>query len=92
MRDIRSDLQERAAMVQQWINAEDAQFETLRLQVKTEYNGRVETLKAELRAVHKLIDFASWQQNMRAALLLATATAEAAEVSAKKALQTPIPG
>ena len=82
MRDIRGDLQDRAYMVQHQINAEHAQFEMLVLQLKTEQDRRLEPLKAQLRAASKLIDVATWQYNVRAALTLATAVAAAAETSA----------
>jgi hypothetical protein len=36
--------------------------------------------------VNRLIDFAAWQHNVRTALTLAGAVAEAAEVSAKEAV------
>ena len=87
MRDIRGDLGDRAFMVQRQINAEHAQFETLIVQLKTEQETRLEPLKAQLRAVNKLIDVAAWQYNVRSALLLATAVATAAETSATAALQ-----
>ena len=84
MRDIRSDLQERADRVRQQINAEDAQFEKLLSQLKTEHSSRVEPLKVQLRAVNKLIGFAAWQHNVRTALLVGIAGAAAAELSARK--------
>jgi hypothetical protein len=87
MRDIRGDLRDRAFMVQRQINAEHAQFETLIVQLKTEQETRLEPLKAQLRAVNKLIDVAAWQYNVRSALLLATAVATAAETSAAATLQ-----
>jgi soluble lytic murein transglycosylase-like protein len=82
LRDIRGDLGDRAFMVQRQINAEHAQFETLIVQLKTEQERRLGALKAQLRAVNKLIDVAAWQYNVRSALLLATAVATAAETSA----------
>jgi hypothetical protein len=87
MRDIRGDLRDRAFMVRRQINAEHAQFETLIVQLKTEQETRLEPLKAQLRAVNKLIDVAAWQYNVRSALLLATAVATAAETSAAATLQ-----
>jgi hypothetical protein len=82
MRDIRGDLQDRAYLVQHQINDEHAQFETLISQLKTGQDRRLEPLKAQLRAVNKLIDVAAWQYNVRAALTLSTAVAAAAETSA----------
>jgi len=82
MRDIRGDLQDRAYMVQNQINAEHAQFEMLVLQLKAEQDRRLEPLKAQLRAVNKLADVATWQYTVRAALTLSNAVAAAAETSA----------
>jgi hypothetical protein len=74
-------------MVQQQINTEHAQFDRLILQLKTERSGWLEHLRVQLRAVNRLIDLAAWQHNVRTALTLACAVAEAAEVSAKKPLE-----
>jgi hypothetical protein len=52
------------------------------LQLKTEQDQRLEALKAQLRAVNKLIDVAAWQYNVRTALTLSIAVAAAAETSA----------
>lgn len=92
MRDICSDLRERAETVQQRMNAEDARFETLLLHLKTERDSRLEPLKLELRAVNKLIDFAAWQHNVRTALLIAIAGTAAAELSVRKPLETRVSG
>jgi hypothetical protein len=69
MRDIRGDLGDRAFMIQRQINAEHAQFETLIVQLKTGQKRRLEPLKAQLRAVKKLIDIAAWQYNLRLSAL-----------------------
>ena len=69
-------------MVQHLINVEHAQFEQMILQLKTEQDQRLEALKAQLRAVNKLIDVAAWQYNVRTALTLSIAVAAAAETSA----------
>jgi hypothetical protein len=82
MHDIRGDLRDRAFMVQRQINAEQAWFEKAIVQLKMEQERRLEPLKAQFRAVNKLIDIAAWQYNVRSALLLATAVATAAETSA----------
>lgn len=82
MRDIRGDLEDRAHMVQHQIDVEHAQFETLISQLKTEQDRKLDPLKAQLRAVYKLIDIAAWQYNVRAVLTLSTAVAAAAETSA----------
>ena len=82
MRDIRGDLQDRAYMVQNQINAEHAQFEMLVLQLKAEQDRRLEPLEAQLRGVNELIDVAAWQFNVWAALTLSISVAAAAETSA----------
>ncbi len=82
MLDIRGELRERAYMVQHLINVEHAQYEQMILQLKTEQDQRLEALKAQLRAVNKLIDVAAWQYNVRTALTLSIAVAAAAETSA----------
>ena len=82
MLDIRGELRERAYMVQHLINVEHAHFEQMLLQLKTEQDKRLEALKAQLRAVNKLIDVAAWQYNVRTALTLSIAVAAAAETSA----------
>jgi predicted RNase H-like nuclease (RuvC/YqgF family) len=56
MRDIRGDLQERAHLLEQQINAEHAQFEKLIQQLTTEQESRVEELKTELEAVNRVKD------------------------------------
>ncbi|MEX1060592.1 MAG: hypothetical protein WED13_06180 [Methyloceanibacter sp.] len=54
MRDIRGDLQDRAALLEEQINAHGAQFDKLIEQLKREHDSRVEDLKAELEAVNRL--------------------------------------
>ena len=56
MRDIRGDLQDRAALLEEQINAHEAQFEKLIEQLKREHDSRVEDLKAELEAVNRLME------------------------------------
>ena len=85
MRNIRGDLQDRADMVEQQINAEHAQFDNLIEQLKREQDSRLEDLKAQLQAVNRLIEVAAWQHNVRAAVALAATAAEAVEVSATAA-------
>jgi hypothetical protein len=88
MRDLRSELQERAAMVRQRIAAEDARFESLLRQLKTERDAQVQALRAELQAVNKLIDFNAWRHDVRTALLMAIAGAATAELSVRKSVET----
>ncbi len=56
MRDIRGDLQDRAGLLEEQINAHEAQFDKLLDQLKREHDGRLEELKAELEAVNRLIE------------------------------------
>jgi hypothetical protein len=56
MRDIRGDLQDRANLLEEQINAHQAQYETLIEQFKREYDARLDDLKAELEAVTRLMD------------------------------------
>jgi chromosome segregation ATPase len=56
MRDIRGDLQERANMFEQQINAAQDQFEKLIDQLKREKDSRLADLKAELDAVNRVIE------------------------------------
>ena len=86
MRDICGDLQERANIVEHEINAEHARFEMLLVQLKREQDSTLEDLRAQLRAVKRLVEVAKWQHNLRTAVLLAAAAASATEVSAKKPL------
>ncbi len=86
MRDIRGDLQERVDMVEQQISVENAQFERLIAQLKTEQDSRLEHLRAQLRLANKLLEFMAWQHNVRARLVSAIAVAEAAEVAIKRPL------
>jgi hypothetical protein len=90
MRDLRSDLQERADMVRRRIDAEDAQFRALLLQLRTEHSSRLENLKVQLQAVQKLLGFAAWHHDVRTALLVGIAGAAAAELSVRESLKTRI--
>jgi predicted metal-dependent phosphoesterase TrpH len=55
MRDIRNDLQERAAMIGEHIKATQAQFETALEQIKRDHDGRTKDLRAELEAVKAML-------------------------------------
>jgi hypothetical protein len=57
MRDIRSDLQERAKMLDEQIKAAQDQFDGLIAQLKQEHDSKVGSLKAELDAVKLLMGF-----------------------------------
>ena len=56
MRDIRGDLQDRAGLLEEQINAHEAQFDKLVEQLRAEHEGRLEDLKAEFAAVTKLME------------------------------------
>jgi hypothetical protein len=56
MRDIRGDLQDRASLLEEQINAHEAQFEKLVEQLRAEHESRLEDLKAEFAAVTKLME------------------------------------
>jgi hypothetical protein len=56
MRDIRGDLQDRASLLEEQINAHEAQFEKLVEQIRAEHESRLEDLKAEFAAVTKLLE------------------------------------
>ena len=59
MRDIRGDLQDRAALLEEQINAQEAQFNTLLEQLKNEHDTRLEDMRAELEAVNRLMELES---------------------------------
>ena len=56
MRDIRGDLQERANMFEQQINAAQDQFEKLIEQLKKEKDSKLGDLNAELEAVNRVME------------------------------------
>jgi len=56
MRDIRGDLQDRAALLDEQINAHEAQFDKLIEQLKREHDTRLDDLKTELEAVNRLME------------------------------------
>ena len=55
MRDIRNDLQERAAMIGEHIKASQTQFEMGLEQLKRDHDSKVKDLRAELEAVNVLL-------------------------------------
>jgi hypothetical protein len=87
LRDIRGDLQDRANVVEQQISAENVQFEQLILQLKAEQDARVEHLRAQLQLVNKLLGFATWQHDVRSALVRAIKVAEVAEAAITRPLE-----
>ena len=56
MRDIRGDLQDRAALLEEQLNTHEAQYEKLIEQLKREHETRLEDLRAELEAVNRLME------------------------------------
>ena len=56
MRDIRGDLQDRAGLLEEQINAQEVQFDKLIEQLKREHDARLDDLKSELEAVNRLIE------------------------------------
>jgi hypothetical protein len=56
MRDIRGDLQDRDSLLEEQINAHEAQFEKLVEQLRAEHESRLEDLKTEFAAVTKLME------------------------------------
>ena len=55
MRDIRTDLQERAAFIGEHIKASQAQFEMGLEQLKRDHDNKVKDLRAELEAINVLL-------------------------------------
>ena len=84
MRDIRGDLQDRADLFAQQISIENARFERVILQLKTEHDHQLEHLKAQLRLANKLLEFTDWHHNVCATLAAQIAVAEAAETSIRE--------
>jgi hypothetical protein len=82
MHDIRGDLHERAKLLQQAIEAAQAQFEELTTKLKREQGSAVEDLKTQLDDVNRLIRVATWQHNVRAAITRAIAAVTEIEDSA----------
>jgi len=56
MRDIRDDLRQRAAMIDEQIQSAQAQFEQYLEQLKRDHDNRLKDLRAELEAVKVLLN------------------------------------
>lgn len=56
MRDIRSDLKDRAALIENEINSAQQDFDHQLQQLKNEREGRIEGLRMELAAINKLME------------------------------------
>ena len=57
MRDIRSDLEERAHIVQEQVRAAHAHFERMAQQLQSERDARIADLKGSLAMIERLIQF-----------------------------------
>jgi hypothetical protein len=84
MRDLRTDLQDRANSVAHQICAENARFASLVSQIESEQNSKLTHLRAQLRLANKLIEFMVWQDNLRVELSARISAAEAVESMIKK--------
>ena len=84
MRDIRTDLQDRADFVAQQIGAENARFASLISQIESEQNSKLTHLRAQLRLANKLIEFMLWHDNLRVELAARISAAETVENIIKK--------
>ena len=84
MRDIRTDLQDRADSVAHQIGAENARFASLVSQIESEQNSKLTHLRAQLRLANKLIEFALWHDNLRVELAMRISAAETVENIIKK--------
>lgn len=84
MRDIRTDLQDRADSVAHQIGAENARFQSLVSQIESEQNSKLTHLRAQLRLANKLIEFALWHDNLRVELAMRISVAEMVENIIKK--------
>jgi len=73
-------------MFEQQIGIENARFERLILQLKTEHDNKLELLRAQLRLANKLLEFTDWHHNLCATLAARIAVAEVAEISISKPL------
>jgi hypothetical protein len=79
MRDIRGDLLDRAALLAQQIGVENARFERVVVQLKTEHDNQLEHLRAQLRLASKLLEFTDWHHNVCATLTARIAVAATTE-------------
>jgi len=84
MRDLRGDLQDRADLLAQQISVENARFERVIVQLKSEHDNQLEPLRAQLRLANKLLEFTDWHHNVCATLTARIAVAEAAETSIRE--------
>lgn len=71
-------------MFAQQISIENARFERVVLQLKTEHDNQLAHLRAQLRLAIKLLEFTDWHHNVCATLTARIAVAEVAETSIRK--------
>jgi hypothetical protein len=81
MRDIRSDLQDRADWIGEQIKSERNQFEIATAQLRKDQTNRLEDLGTQLQAVTRLLELATWHHNVRMATARALALAATAEIA-----------
>lgn len=79
MRDIRADLQHRAALLRRQIAETEVRHERLVAQARHERDARVAGLKRQLEAIDRIATVAAWQKSLRhgyaaAIAVLSTAT------------------
>jgi len=84
MRDIRSDLQDRADWIRQQIRAQQAKFEIVTAQLKRDQTDQLEDLRAQLEGVTRLLQLATWYHDVRMATARALALAATAEIAARQ--------
>jgi hypothetical protein len=84
MRDIRSDLQDRADWIRQQIRAQQTQFEIATAQLQRDQANQLEDLRAQLEAVTRLLRLATWYHDVRMATARSLALAATAEIAARE--------
>jgi hypothetical protein len=85
MRDIRDDLRERAAMLEEQVKSAQAQFEKYLEQLKRDHDNRLKDLKSELDAVKVLMNIEQRRHGGAPSALNAQAQAQAqAQVQAQR--------
>ena len=60
MRDIRSDLQERATLIEEQIRAAHEHFQKILEQLQNERDAKIADLKSELAMIAKFMEFEQW--------------------------------
>ena len=85
MREICSELRERASLIQREIEFETTRFDMRVAQLRTDQEGKLKDLRAQLGAVNGLLNFANYRHNARLAVARALALAATAEITAAAA-------